>query len=127
MATFTRTSSNLIGSPASPASIAANASSTGTLAIASGGTLAEGEIGCAVIVGGSPPTTAPTVQFLYSFDGTNYLADGGAFIVPLTVSTTTYYGPYTPPSGAVDAQVIVTNGATNAITAWAQGATLGVS
>ena len=122
--TYTRTQTNLIGTQASPAPIAISASANGTVATASGGSLFECVIGGAVIIGGSVPTSNPTVQFGYTLDGTNYISDGGPFVVPVTTGTY-YYGPYEPPVGALGANVVVTNGTGNAITAWFQASTVG--
>lgn len=126
MATFTRTNSNLVGSPGSPSSISVSSSTSGTLTLTDGATDFELEIGCAVIIGGSAPTSNPTVQFSYSLDGTNFLDDDGPYTVPITATSTTYSYKYIAPAQAVKAKVTIANGTGNAITAWAQGTILKV-
>ena len=127
MATYTRTSSNLIGSPGTPATISAAASTSGTLSIGSGNGNVEGTILVRVTIGSSAPTTNPTVQFLASADGTNYYAVGGPIVVPIGATSTSYDYEFDGPVAAQSLQVTVANGATNGITAYAQGVVLGVS
>jgi hypothetical protein len=116
-----RSSSNLIGSPGSPSSIAASATATGTLTLTTG--QLQGGIYVEVIIGSSAPGTNPTVQFNISTDGTNFYAYGGPYVVPLTVSTSNAY-ELSGPIEAVALQVVITNGTTNAITAYAQAAVI---
>jgi hypothetical protein len=125
--TVTRTNSNLIGSPSSPQSIAAGGTQTST---AGDMTTPAGVINAAVdlsvIAGTSAPTTAITVRFFFSLDGTNYAQDGADISITPAASTT-YPFRYEPPDAASKVQVVVINGATNAITAWCQFASLAVS
>jgi hypothetical protein len=127
MPTYTRTETDLIGTFASPATIAASASSSGTLSM-TGSSVADAAIGVVVTIGGSAPTTNPIVQFSYTLDGTNYIADGGPYVVPIGTTSTSYSYKYDDvPRAAKGIKVTVTNGATNGITCFAQGNTLGVS
>jgi hypothetical protein len=125
----TSTISALIGTPGSPASLAISASVSATLAVRTNNTASNvlgGGIFGAVIIGSSAPTSNPTVQFSYTVDGTNYLADGGAFAVPITPVSTTYAYRYSladAPPEAVGIEVTVTNGTGYAITHWWQGVT----
>lgn len=119
----------MTGTPASPSTISASGTGTPSFAIrtlGSGGNIARCSGVVAVIIGSSAPASSPTVQFQFSLDGTNYVNDGGAYSVPLTTSTTNYY-PYAPPPEAVNWQAVITNGATNAITAWVECDTLSVT
>lgn len=124
--TITRTSSNLIGSPGSPASLAAATPVSGTLDMTSPAGVVEGSIGVELIMGGTAPTTSPTVQFFYSLDGTTFIQDGGTITLTV-VASTSYDLRYDAPDAASKVKVTVTNGATNGITLWAQGQTLAVS
>ena len=132
MANFTTKAvspTGMTGTPASPTSIGANGTSTPSFAIHtlnSPDNIARCSGIVAVIIGSSAPASSPTVQFQFSLDGTNYVNDGGAYSVPLTTSTTNYY-PYQPPPEATNWQAVITNGGTNAITAWAQCDTLSVT
>ena len=123
----TSTVSALIGTPGSPASLAVSTSATGSLAIRTNNSASNnlgGGIGGAVVVGSSVPTSNPTVQFGFTLDGTNYLADGGPFVVPMVSGTYSYrYSLADAPPEAVGIQVTVTNGMGNAITHWWQGVT----
>lgn len=113
----------LTGTPASPTSIAAAGSATATFTLrtlgsASGVVSAEATV--RLIVGSSAPTTSPSVQWQYTLDGTNYFNDGGAW-TPSVSASTSYDSPlYPAPPEAVAVQAVVTNGATNGITAFAQ-------
>jgi hypothetical protein len=130
MANYAKPSTNLLDSPGSPAPIAASADATST-AFATGSTTGSttltGGLLATVIIGGSAPTTNPTIQWQYSLDGTNYANDDryGTIVVPMVTGTYNY--SYQPPLYAIAALAVITNGATNGITAWVQGATLGVS
>lgn len=123
--TYTRTVSNLgTSSPGSPASLAASTAVTLSLSIGTGNSSPEGKVVLAVIVGSSAPTTAPTVQFASSLDGTNYAPSSGPYVVP-NVASTTYFYSYVGDVEDEAIQVTLTNGATNGITYWAQGCTIG--
>lgn len=125
--TVTRTKTDMIGTPASPATIAATASSSATdldHTIPAG--VVDATIGVTLIAGTSAPTTAVTIQFYFSQDGTNFIQDGGTISLTMSASTTYYYH-YDPPDASQKSRVVVTNGATNAITCWCQGNTLAVS
>lgn len=125
---LTRTESDLIGTHASPASIAAGGNSSGAVDLTTTAGTFEAEIGAQVTIGSSP-SAGPTVQFGYSLDGTNYFNDGGAITLPTTASTTFYVGPYLPPMAAKKAQITITNndGGSVSITAWAAATTLASS
>lgn len=125
--TVTRTKTDMIGTPASPASINASATNTSTALdlTAVAGTI-DASVGLTVIAGSSAPTSAVTIRFSFSQDGTNYVQDGPDISLTMANSTTYTYR-YDPPDGCQKAQVVVINGATNAITAWCQGSTLSVS
>lgn len=124
-ATITRTSTALLGTPASPSTVAAGASpSTAALDLTQtnggAGGVVEAFIGGQVITGASPPTTAIQVNGFWSIDGTNYVSDQVSNIaVPL--ASTSYPFRYDPPRAATKAYVTVFNGATNSVTAWFQG------
>jgi hypothetical protein len=124
------TQSNLIGSPGSPAALAAATPVAGTLDVATAvGTQILDSVTLAVELqpGGTAPSTATTVQWAYSLDGTNYVNDGTAQSVTLVASTNLDVGPYDPPRGAKKARVTVTCGATTGISLFAQAtvATIG--
>jgi hypothetical protein len=130
VATYSKPSTNVLDTPGSPSPIAATSqvvSTAFTTGSGSGSSTLTGGFLAAVIIEGSAPTTNPTVQFQYSLDGTNYANDDryGTIVVPMVTGTYNY--SYQPPLYAIAAKVTITNGATNAITAWAQGAALGVS
>jgi hypothetical protein len=129
MAAFTRTPSNLLGSPGSPSPIAATAASTVTLTIGSGNSNLEGQITVEVNISATPPSTNPTIQFDYTYDGSKFFLDDryGVPVVPITTPNATYDYSYVPPLGAVAAQVTITNGETNGITALIQGDTTAVT
>lgn len=125
--TITRVATNLAGTtPGTPASVAAGG---GTLAPvldleASAGTL-RGLLTISVAITGSPPTAAPTIQWAYSEDGTNYHNESYVVTCDNTASRTTAYS-YRPPSEAVKKirGTLTNGGATNAINAFAQGVVL---
>jgi hypothetical protein len=123
--TVTRTKSDLIGTPGAPASIAASATQTSTaLDMTTGGVIAA-VLGL-TLISVTAPTSAVTIRFLYSLDGTNYIQDGADILLTMGTSSTYQYR-YDPPDAAEKVEVTVINGATNAITAWCQGTTLAVS
>jgi|SRR6185437_15695965 len=115
----------MTGTPASPTSIAAGANNTATFAIATVGVASANvkfDAVCRVIIGTSAPTTQPAVQWQVCYDGTNFVNYGGAQQVPITATSISYDYPLdSVPAGVVAVAVVVTNGATNAITAWAEG------
>jgi hypothetical protein len=121
----TRTETDIIGSVASPASIAHGANASGTVDLTATAGTFDAAIGGAVIVG-TVVSAGPTVAFYFSLDGTNYIQDGGNVAIPVTASTTTPFGPYVPPPAAKAAKVTINNNDTGtvAITAWAQVTTL---
>jgi hypothetical protein len=125
--TVTRTKTDMIGTPGSPASVAAAATNTSAaLDHTSPAGVVDASVMLELIAGASAPTTAVTVRFQVSEDGTNYAQDGPD--VSLTMAnSTTYDFRYDPPPAAAKSRVVVVNGATNAITAWCQGSTLAVS
>jgi hypothetical protein len=125
MATFTRTETDIIGTVASPSSISGSASTNGSIDVA-GANGARSEIAVHIIIAGSAPTTSPTVQFQYSMDGTNYYNDGGAIQCP-AISSTNYDYYYPIPPTAKKGKVIITNGASNTITAYAQANVLTIT
>jgi hypothetical protein len=127
MATYTRTSTNLLGTPGSPQSIAATASQTVNLTIGSGNNNLNGHLSAEVTIGATPPSTNPTVQFAYSLDGTKFFNDRGPYVVPITTASAVYGYSYTSPIGAVAARVTVANGTGQAITALVQGDTTAVT
>lgn len=126
---LSRTETDIIGTPASPASVTHGTTTTSTAVdlTATAGTF-DCAIGGAVITTTSP-SASPTVAFFYSLDGTHYIQDGGSIVIPTTASTTTPFGPYLPPPASKKAQVTVTNNdtGTQAITAWASATTLASS
>ncbi len=124
--TVTRTKTDMIGTPGSPASIAAAATNTSTALDMTTGGVVEASVGLTVIAGATAPTSAVTIRFKFSEDGTNYIQDGPDISLTMA-NATTYTYRYDPPDACQKAQVVVVNGATNAITAWCQGTTLAVS
>jgi len=124
--TVTRTKTDLIGTPASPASIAAAATNTSTALDMTAGGVVAASVGLTLIAGATAPTSAVTIRFNFSEDGTNYIQDGADISLTMA-NATTYQFRYDPPDAAQKTQVVVINGATNAITAWCQGSTLAVS
>lgn len=126
MATFTRTETDVLGSHASPSTIAANGSSTTTALDLTGTNTADGMLTVNLIIGSSAPTTPPTVAFAESLDGTNY--ETVVTIVCVNATSTRYSYPYAPSAPAVKkVQATITNGATNSITAYAQANTRSVT
>lgn len=113
----------LTGTPASPTSIAAAGSATATFALrtlGSASAVLSAEAVVRLVIGSSAPTTNPSVQWQYSLDGSTYLNDGGPW-TPAVAASTSYDSPlYQAPPEAVAVQAVATNGATNAITAFAQ-------
>jgi hypothetical protein len=126
--TITRTSTNMIGTPAAPQAVAAGATqnSTNILDMTSPAGVVEACIDLEIQVGSSAPTTAITIRNFFSLDGTNYVQDGGDISLSPSPSTNYDYR-YDPPDAASKAKVTVINGATNGINVWAQGQTLAVS
>ncbi len=120
----TRTKTDLIGTPSSPASIAAAATNTSTALDMTG--CLNASVGLTLIAGSTAPTTAVTIRFNFSEDGTNYIPDGPDISLTMANSTTYTYR-YDPPDACLKVQVVVINGASNAITAWCQGSILVVS
>jgi hypothetical protein len=114
MATFPRTSTNIVGTPGSPATIAAGAGQTST-AFTIGSSVASADFSAIVVIGATAPSTNPTLQWEYSLDGTNYVFDDryGLIIVPITVVSTSYFYSYSPPRGAQGVQLVATNGTGN--------------
>jgi hypothetical protein len=95
------------------------------LSLTTGGVV-EATVVTEIVISASAPTTAITIAYQVSLDGTNYLQDGPSISFVPTASTTYWYTYYVPDS-AQSVQVLITNGATNAITAMIQGSTLAVS
>jgi len=81
-----------------------------------------------VIFGGTSPTVNTTVQPQVSDDNSHWTNDGGAFVIPLTASTTTT-GTYIAPNDALYTRLQLVNGdSTIDATAWAYAqATTGVA
>lgn len=126
MPTIARTKTDIIGTPASPASIAATATTSGTLDHTATVGAIDVSIGLAIIAGASPPTTAITIRFFFTEDGTNYLQDGADISLSASGSITYTYR-YEPPFASKGSKVTIVNGNTNAITAWCQGSVLSVT
>jgi hypothetical protein len=124
--TVTRAKTDMIGTPASPASIAASATNTSTALDMTAGGIVNASVGLTLIAGATAPTSAVTIRFNFSEDGTNYVQDGADISLTMA-NATTYTYRYDPPDSAQKSQVVVINGTGNAITAWCQGSTLAVS
>jgi hypothetical protein len=124
--TVTRTKTDMIGTPASPASIAASATNTSTALDMTTGGVVNASVGLTLIAGATAPTSPVTIRFNFSEDGTNYVQDGPDISLTMA-NATTYTYRYDPPDAAQKTQVVVINGTANAITAWCQGSTLAVS
>jgi hypothetical protein len=126
--TITRTSTNMIGTPAAPATVAGGATQTSTtpLDLTSPAGVVEACIDLEVQFGASVPSTNVTIRNFYSLDGTNYVQDGGD-IALVPVASTNFDLRYDPPPAASKAKVTVINGNTNSINVWAQGQTMAVS
>jgi hypothetical protein len=124
--TVTRTKTDMIGTPGSPATIAASATNTSTALDMTAGGVVNAVVGLTLIAGATAPSSAVTIRFNFSEDGTNYIQDGPD--ISLTMANSTIYTyRYDPPDAAAKVQVVVINGTGNAITAWCQGSTLAVS
>jgi hypothetical protein len=121
----TRTESALLASPASPASVAASGTVTSSpLTLGkSSGSASSGIINGAVIIGADAPTTSPTVTFSITTDNGTTYNPVVTYVVLMTANATFPYQFPVPPE-VTGAQVVVTNGATNAITTWWQGETV---
>lgn len=126
MATFTRTETDLLGTPGSPSSVAAAGTATTAAVDLTGANAASGAMHATLIIGGTPPTSPPTVAFQESYDGTNYV-NSVTYVCP-NVASTTYVYPYAPTDPAVKKfRALITNGATTGITAYSQGNVLTVT
>jgi hypothetical protein len=115
----------MYGSPASLTSIAGGGTNTGATALSMTGNVVEATIVTEIVVA-TPPTTPISIIYQVSLDGTNYLQDGPVISFTPAAAGTFWY-TYYPPDSAQGAQVLINNGATNAITAMIQGSTLAVS
>jgi hypothetical protein len=124
MPTFTRPLTALFGTAGTPTSIAANGTQSGSLTVGSANNNGIGGILTRINIGTSLPGTNPTIQYQCSIDGTTYFNDGQLQVVPITTASVSYDYPYTAPLWAVYAQVLIVNGTTNAITAFAQAVAL---
>lgn len=123
---FTRASANMIGSPASPATVATgNGTQTGTYDCTNPASQVETAFVCRLIAGATAPTQAIAVKWEASLDGSNYVVDAiQSFILTNGASTDAWYVPADP---VQKVKCTVTNpDASQAITCWAQGsATIG--
>ncbi len=125
--TVTRTKTDMIGTPGSPATISAAATTTATaLSHTTPAGAIDASIGLVLIAGATAPTSAVTIRYQFSEDGTNYVQDGADILITMA-NAVTYYFRYDPPESAQASRVVVVNGASNAITAWCQGSTVAVS
>ena len=127
MSTYARANSYVIGTVGAPVTVAAAAVQTSTaVTLPGGGAIFNGSLHVQVVLGSTAPTSNPTVQFQYSYDGTTYWNDPNYFFtVPIAVPSATYDYDYTPNPSVAAIRVVVTNGAGQSITAIAQGGTLG--
>lgn len=124
--TVARTKTDMTGTPGSPASISAAATSTSAALDLTVGGVVSASVMLVLIMGGTAPTSAITIRFNISEDGTNYAQDGPD--ISLTgANGATHPFRYDPPDACWKVQVVVINGASNAITAWCQGSVLAVS
>ena len=118
----------MIGTHASPTTVATNTSQTGTLDLTGATQSVTGVydafVSAALNFGSLIPTSNPTVQWFYSVDGTNYDQDGGTQTVTPVASQTVSVGWY-PPMPCQGAKVTVTNNdSTRTFTVWAKGSLL---
>lgn len=115
--TFGRSSTAALGSYASPSSIAAGGNTTTTPLDLTGTSTVDGYIAVTLIIGGTAPTTAPTVAFQVLEDGTD--AETVITWVCANAASTRYTYEFAPLNGAKKVQALITNGATTGITAYA--------
>jgi hypothetical protein len=132
---LTPTITNLEGTPGSYATIAAAGSVTVSLALGAGVGVATniltGSLEVEVVIGPTPPSTNPLVQFTYSDDGTKYYNDRGPYIagaigVPAgQVANGSYDYVYNAPAMGVQAiAVTISNPGNEPITVLVQGVTV---
>jgi hypothetical protein len=81
---LTSTVSNLAGVPGSPETVAEASSLTVSLPLGAGVGVASniltGSLEVEVVIGPTPPSANPLVQFTYSDDGTKYYNDRGPYV-----------------------------------------------
>jgi hypothetical protein len=94
----TKTPTAVLGTYASPASVAHGGSPVNSTAFNMSADFGVTFLWQVIV--GSAPTVATTVQPQVSDDGTHWTNDGGAFVVGITASTT-YGGTYQPPPDAL--------------------------
>ena len=119
MPNFTRTETDVLGSFASPAPIAAAGVATTAPLDLTGTNASDGVLTVTLIIGSTPPATAPTIAFNESLDGTNY--ETVVTLACPNVASSRFACPYSPSHPAVKkVTATITNGATTGITAYAQ-------
>lgn len=121
---FTRTSADLIGSPASPATVNTNSNSlNGVYDLTNAAGQVSATFVAHLIAGATAPTQAIVVKWEASLNGTNYAVDQTQSVT-LTNGTASDAW-YTPADPVQKVKCTVTNpDSAQAITCWVEGASL---
>jgi hypothetical protein len=105
-----RTPSALIGtSLSSQATISAGANISGSISIGTGNANVDALLSCRVTVGGTAPSTPPTVTFSVSQDLTNWF-NRDTFVIPIETTNQAYDMEFPVPKEYQGGKVDVANG-----------------